>query len=139
MEYKRFENTIFARLDPGEEITASLLKLAKAENIGCASVSGIGAADDIKVGVFDLEAKKYAEFAFTGNHEITDLCGSLTTLNGEPYQHLHITLAATDGTVRGGHLLSGVISLTGEIIITILPGTLERKKNEALGINTIRP
>ena len=140
MLYNRSGNDIVLRLDPGEEVCASVLAVAKKENIPCASVSAIGATNDFTVGVFDLNKKSYDLFKYDdGNYEIASLTGSLSTMNGEPYQHLHITLAGTDGTVRGGHLLSGVISLTAEIVVTILPGTLERKKNETLGINTVRP
>ena len=136
MEYRRFDSTVVLRLDKNDEITASVIEVAKKENIKLASVTGIGATDNVTVGVFDLDKKAYDKFTFTGNREITSLVGNINTMNGEEYCHLHITLAGEKGTVTGGHLLNAVISLTSEIFINIIDGNVDRKKNEELGINT---
>lgn len=137
MEYKRFDNQIVLRLDCGDEISTAVLNVAKAENITLASISGIGAADDIDVGVFDIAAKQYVNYHFCGNHEITSLTGNLTTKDGECYSHLHITLAGEGANIVGGHLLKGIISLTAEIVITIIDGKVDRKFDPAPGINKI--
>ena len=55
MEYRRFGNTIALRLDPGDEIVASVLAAAQKENVTLASVTGIGGTDDAEVGVFDMD------------------------------------------------------------------------------------
>lgn len=139
MQYSKHGNTIFCRIEKGEEITAALLKLAEIENIGAAGVSGIGATDNFTAGIFDTSKHCYNEVHFTGDHEITSLTGSLTRMNQKPYQHLHITCAGADGAVKGGHLLSATVSLTAEIIVTVLEGEVTRKRNEELGINLIEP
>lgn len=46
----------------------------------------------------------------------------------EYFPHLHATLGKKDTTIFGGHILEGVVSITGEIII--IPwdkGEIERK------------
>ena len=58
MDYKRFESTIIARLDKGEEILEQLQIISQKENIRLASVSALGATNDITVGVFRTEEKK---------------------------------------------------------------------------------
>ena len=63
--------------------------------------------------------------------EITSLIGNITVKNGEPYVHLHITVAGKGGNVYGGHLLKTVISATAEIFITVLPGTVERFESDS--------
>lgn len=136
MEYRRFDNSVVLRLDKDDEITAAVLEVAKKENIRLASVTGIGATDNVTVGVFDIDKKAYDKFTFTGNKEITSLVGNINTMNSEEYCHMHITLAGDKGTVVGGHLLNAVISLTAEIFINIIDGSVDRKRNEALGINT---
>lgn len=135
MEYKRYGSTVAVRLEKGDEICASLKKLAAAEGIKCASVTGIGATDDFTVGVFSLEKSEYEKYSFTGNHEITNLTGNLSVMNSEEYVHLHITCAGDGGAIRGGHLLGAVISLTAEIFVDIKDGVIDRKRDEALGIN----
>lgn len=135
MEYKNFEDSVCLRLDPGDEILESVIEVAKAEKIALAEISGIGATDDFTVGVFNMETNKYDEHSFSGNHEITNLCGTLTQMDGLPYQHLHITCANSQGQCVGGHLLKAKISLTAEIVINKINGQINRKHNADIGIN----
>lgn len=135
MEYKRYGDKIFLRLDKGDEIVDCVRLAAKWENITAGSVSGIGATDDFTVGVFDMDKKAYEEFSFSGNHEITSLIGNLSYAGGEPYVHLHLTCAGKGGKTVGGHLLKAVVSLTAEIVIDVGNGEISRKRNESLGIN----
>lgn len=138
MEYRVFEDHLLVRLDKGDEIAKSLSEVARKEGLTLASISGIGATDDFEVGVFDLERSDYERYRFTGNHEILALVGSLTTKEGEPYLHLHITCAGEGGKVVGGHLFEGRISLTAEIFLQKAAGRAERLRDESLGINKIR-
>lgn len=57
MKYKRFGNTIVARIDRGEEILDKIRELALSENIKLASVSALGATNDFTVGVFNTAEK----------------------------------------------------------------------------------
>ena len=135
MDYRRFGDTIVVRLDQGEEICRQLLMIAKKENITAAAVSGIGATDDFAVGLFDPEKKQFGENHFTGYYEITAITGNLSTKDGEPYLHLHMSCADAQGKMVGGHLAYATISLTGEIFLQLCNGTVERRRDEALGLN----
>ena len=135
MEYKRYGGVIALRLDKGDDITESVYTVAEKEGVKAAKVSGIGATDDFTVGVFDIAKKEYEKFVFSGNHEINALTGNITEKDGKPYIHLHITATGKGGKVVGGHLIKGVISLTGEIIITVTDGKITREYDETLGIN----
>lgn len=138
MEYKRFGNQIVARLDYGEDISEKVLELAEKENINLASVSGIGAVNDCTVGVFNTETKVYDENHLTGsNFEIAALGGTLTTMDGKHYQHLHIVCANSKCEAIGGHLINSKISLTCELVINVIEGKLDRKYSEKVGINLI--
>ena len=100
MEYKRFGNTIFARLDRGEEILEQLKILALQENIKLASVRGLGAVDEFTVGVFKTDRKQYDANSFTGYFEIVSLTGTITTMDGEYYAHLHMSAGNEKGVRR---------------------------------------
>lgn len=135
MEYRKFGNTIFARIDRGEEILEKLKEISVKENIKLAHVSALGATNDFTVGVFNVDEKKYYSNSFSGNFEIVSLTGTVTTMNGEFYAHLHMSAGNDKGEVFGGHLNRARISATCEMVITVANGTVERKFNEDVGLN----
>ena len=139
MEYRRFDHTIVLRLDKGEELHEQIFALIRKENIRLATVTGIGATDDAVVGVYDVAAKKYTETHLYGeNMEIVNLTGSINTMEGKPYDHIHITCAKVGAMPVGGHLLSARISLTAEIFITVIDGSVDRVYDPDMGINILK-
>ena len=135
MEYRKFGNTIFARIDRGEEILEKLKEISVKENIKLAHVSALGATNDFTVGVFNVDEKKYYANSFSGNFEIVSLTGTVTTMDGEFYAHLHMSAGNDKGEVFGGHLNRARISATCEMVITVTDGMVERKFNEDIGLN----
>ena len=138
MEYKRFGDTIFARLDRGEEILEQLKILALQENIKLASVRGLGAVDEFTVGVFKTDRKQYDANSFTGYFEIVSLTGTITTMDGEYYAHLHMSTGNEKGEVFGGHLNRAMISATCELVIQVVDGTVERRFDPEIGLNVFK-
>ena len=57
MEYRRFDNTIVARIDRGEEVLEQVAAIAQAEQIKLASVQALGAVGEFTVGVFHTAEK----------------------------------------------------------------------------------
>lgn len=135
MEYKRFNDTILVRLAPGDEICESLLRLAEAEDVRLAEISGIGAVSEFTIGVFDVAEKKYYANEFSGAYEITSLLGTLTRQEDKPYLHLHLNAGDRSGAVFGGHLNRAVISATGELVLRLIPGEVGRRHDETVGLN----
>ena len=70
MEYRRFGNTIYLRLDPKEEILEEIGKVAKKENIRLAQVTGLGAINDFTAGVYNTVTKEYHSIQFQGAFEM---------------------------------------------------------------------
>ena len=138
MEYKRFGDTIFARLDRDEEILEQLKILALQENIKLASVRGLGAVDEFTVGVFKTDRKQYDANSFTGYFEIVSLTGTITTMDGEYYAHLHMSAGNEKGEVFGGHLNRAMISATCELVIQVVDGTVERRFDPEIGLNVFK-
>lgn len=135
MKYKRFGEDIVARLEVGEEVVASLAEIAEREGVTFASVSGIGAADDIAVSVYDVKAKKYFDNEFREPMEITSLLGTVSEKDGAPYVHIHATAGRADGTAVGGHLKRAVISATCELVLHTVYGRVPRFYDERTGLN----
>lgn len=135
MDYKRFDDKIIARIDRTEEVHEKLKEIALKENIKLASVYGLGATDDFTIGIFSVPKKDYKERNFKGEFEILSIIGSISTLDGEYYPHLHISASNGDGNVFGGHMKSARISVTCELTINIIDGVVERQKDPETGIN----
>ena len=137
MDYRRFGDTVIARLDKGEEIHGQLRQIALKEDIRLAEISGLGAADDVTLGVFIIGEKRYHANRFTGDMEIVSLTGTVTTMNGEYYPHLHMSVGDAQGRVFGGHLTEAVVSITCELVIRIIDGTVDRKHHPDPGVNLL--
>lgn len=135
MEYRRFENTIIARIDKGEEILDKVKEIALKEDIKLASVQALGAISQFTVGVFKTDEKKYLANEFEGAFEIVSLTGTINTMDGEFYAHLHMSAGDEKGQVFGGHLNRARISATCEMVITVIPGNVDRKYSEEIGLN----
>ncbi len=135
MDYRKFENKIIARIDKGEEILEKIKEIALKENIKLASVSALGATNDFTVGVFKVDEKKYYSNNFVGNFEIVSLTGTINTMNGEFYTHIHMSAGNDKGEVFGGHLNRAIVSATCEMVIDIVNGSVDRKLDEDIGLN----
>ena len=135
METKRPANCLVIRLDPGEELINSLLTACQEHDIHCAQITGIGAAKKITCGVFDPKTREYHSEKFKGIFEITSLNGTITTMDGGLYPHIHVTFADEKYKVRGGHLNKCVISATAEIVLMILDLEIDRQASQEVGLN----
>jgi len=125
-------------LDQGEEALKAIVDFAEQERIDGASVSAIGAFAEAKVGWFDLSAKKYKPIDVNEQCEVLSLMGDIAKGDdGRASLHLHAVLGLQDGSVRGGHFLSGSVRPTLEVTIRETVAHLRRKKRADLGIALI--
>lgn len=138
MDFKRFGDKYIVRLEKGEEVVESLTKFIKDEDIKLGRVTGIGAVDFAEIGLFYTKEKQYHSKVLEGDMEIVNLSGNISTMKGEKYLHLHISLGDKELKVYGGHLNKAVVSATAEIIIDVLDGEIDREFNEEIGINLIK-
>ena len=138
MDYRRFQDTLIVRIDRGEEITEQLRAVAEKENIRLASIEALGAVNDFTVGVYNTAEKKYYANRFQGAYEIVSLTGTVTTMDGQFYHHLHMSAGDEKGAVFGGHLNSAVVSATCEMVIRVIDGTVERRHDPEIGLNLFR-
>ncbi|GAH72901.1 unnamed protein product [marine sediment metagenome] len=137
MKFKKIGNKWILRIDKGEEIVETLKQFCKENKIKLGTISGIGATDRVTIGLFNTRSKQYYSQELIGDYEITNLSGNVSTMNGEIYLHLHISLADSKYNAYGGHLNSAVISGTGEIVIEEIEDIIEREFNEDIGLNLL--
>lgn len=138
MDYAKFNKTIVVRLDRGEEVIAAVSEICRKEHITAGSITGIGASDKTTIGIFDPVEKKYSSATFEGDYEISNITGTASVMDDEPYLHLHITIGnPVSGECHAGHLSECVISATSEIFIQINDGVLNRRFDDKIGLNVL--
>ena len=135
MHYKKSGSIYILRIDRGEEIVSTLKDFCAGQKITLGTVQGIGAVGNAVIGLFETKTKDYHTTTLSGDHEITSLVGNITTMDGKPYLHLHITLSDATYLAFGGHLTSAVVSGTCELFIQVMDGWLERKFDAGVGLN----
>ena len=132
------QRTFVLILEPGEEAFKAITDFANEQGISGASVSALGAFAEAKVGWFDIAAKSYKPIPVNEQCEVLSLIGDIAEGdNGKASLHLHAVLGLRDGSVRGGHLLSGSVQPTLEVTIRETVAHLRRKKRPELGIALI--
>jgi predicted DNA-binding protein with PD1-like motif len=125
-------------LDSGEEAFAALTRFANESRISAASLTAIGAFERATVGWFDIASKSYRKIEVNEQCEVLSAIGDIAVGDdGKPSLHVHIVLGLADGSTRGGHLMSGTVRPTLEVVLTEVPSTLRRRKRPELGIALI--
>ena len=134
MDYRKFGTTYVMRLDPGEEIVEKVLWLAAVEEIKLATVTGLGAVDNVTLGIFSPDTKQYKANLFHAEFEIVSLTGTITTQKHRPYAHLHMAVGDLSARAFGGHLNRAVVSATAELVIQTIPGQVARQPAPQIGL-----
>ena len=137
MQYQKFGNTYLVRIDLNEEIMQSLTALCEQEDICLAHIEALGAANHAVIGVYDLKEQTYHREVLDGFMEITGLTGNVTRKDGNVYLHLHGTMADQKNIIHGGHVIELRVGATCEMFVTVLPGEVNRIRDEKLGINLL--
>jgi len=131
------DNEFIIRIPSNKEVVSEILAFCKKEGIFSAWIQGIGAVNSATLSSYNLDTKKYQRNNVEGVFELLNLTGNIGTLNGEITAHLHCTLADQDMKTYGGHLDKAVVSITCEVLITKINFKIERKFDQATGLNLI--
>lgn len=130
LDYRKDGNNYLLVLKRGQSVIASLTAFMEKEKLPGASISGIGAVQNVEVAYYDLETKKYKYKKFEPSMEVLSLNGNLGYFENKPIVHAHIALAGPDYTVHGGHVKEAVVSLILEIFITPTTKPITREWNK---------
>jgi predicted DNA-binding protein with PD1-like motif len=116
----------FLRIDPGEEIVSSIQKFSEENKIKSGFVSFIGAVKNAKI-IVPGNAQKVQPIVkdFPIKSELVGV-GSITMKEGKPFAHLHFMKSDDTYAVQGGHLVSGEVIITCEVVIIEGSDAVER-------------
>jgi len=132
VEKAEIDKVILSRLMPGEDLFASLIKIAKDHEIQRGVIlSAIGSLKDVAfVNVrphtaIPVPKEDMIEIEEAGPFELLSLEGNFfpSLEGGDPVIHLHAILGTSSGSVTGGHLLKATVFTTAEIVLGSLAGS----------------
>lgn len=135
MRYRALSDGYLLRVERGEEVLAALRTLMQREEIGCGSVTGLGAVGTARLGYYVLEERSYLERALEGPFEVVSLVGTLSWHEGEPFPHVHVTLSDADFRTLAGHCFEATVSATVELRVRAESGRVERHDDEEIGLH----
>jgi predicted DNA-binding protein with PD1-like motif len=133
------QRTFALILDTGDEAMEQVRRFAEREGVAGAQVAGIGAFEKAVLRYFEWEAKEYRDIPVSEQVEVASLIGDIgENEQGEPEVHIHLVLGRRDGGALAGHLKTGRVRPTLELIVTETPAHLCGRKDAETGLNLIR-
>jgi uncharacterized protein len=129
--------TLAIVFDTGDEVMAGLLKAARKFKLAASHFTAIGAFQSVTLGFFDVTKKNYRKKVINKQVEALSLMGDISLKDSEPKIHAHVVVGLPDATTRGGHLISGVVRPTLEVILVESPIHLRRRPRPEVGLALI--
>ncbi len=138
MDYRKFGECYYIRMDRDDEIISTILKICKKENIRSATFSGIGGCKDAEIQTFIPETGSFEEQRISGMLELVSLNGNVVTdENNTCYHHTHAVFSYKDGErhcMAAGHMKSITVLYTAETELhPVTGGTIRRKYDPETG------
>ncbi|MBR3145308.1 MAG: DUF296 domain-containing protein [Clostridia bacterium] len=119
MDYRKYGDTFYIRMDKGDEIIENIIKICEKEKISSATFSGIGGCSKAEIQTFVPNSGTFMTNTVSGMLELVSLTGNV--IKGEDnqlYHHTHAVFSYKDGeshTIAAGHIKSITVLYTAEI------------------------
>lgn len=116
------------RLDPGDEVIASLRQFASEESVTAGYITGIGSTHTAVMSWLDPETGEYVKRKLEEPMEIGNLTGTISVAadDGRAFVHLHAVLAPRELLAYSGHVHEARTGAVIEIFIFTFDVKLER-------------
>jgi predicted DNA-binding protein with PD1-like motif len=138
MEYRKYGEAYYIRMDRGDEIIGKILDLCKKESVLSATFSGIGGCGSAEIQTFIPETETFELKTLNGMLELISLTGNIITdEDNQYYHHTHAIFSFKDGEnhcTAAGHIKSIIVSYTAEIELRpVTGGVIKRKYDPETG------
>jgi predicted DNA-binding protein with PD1-like motif len=126
------------RLSRGEKLIEGLVDLVRRQGLPNCWISGMGGAQALELGFYELDKKTYKWQQFEGLFEIVSLQGNIVGGQGEPQIHIHGSFAGPDFRALGGHVKELTVGGTCELLLHQWYGDgMMRFLDESTGLNLL--
>ena len=138
MDYRKYDDTLYVRMDKGDEIVRGILDICEKEKICSAVFSGIGGCSEAQIQTFIPETGAFETRTVRGMLELVSLNGNIVTdENNEYFHHTHAMFSYKVGNehhTAAGHIKSITVLYTAEIELRpVIGGTIKRKSDPETG------
>ena len=125
------------RLKKDDELISGIVSFCKANNIKSAWFTGLGAAQNAELGLYNLDSKEYTKKEIEGPLEFANITGNIALKDNDIAVHCHATLSDKNMIAYAGHVDKAIIGATCEIVFRILEVSLTRKHDDEIGLNLL--
>lgn len=138
MDYRKFGETYYIRMDKGDEIVEKILEVCGKEGVRSAYFTGIGGCSDVEMQIFIPEREEFETERIEGTLELVNITGNvISDETGELFHHTHALYTyIEDGVHRSssGHLKSSTVLYTAEIELRpVIGGVIGRQYDPVTG------
>ena len=138
MDHRKYKDTVYIRMDKGDEIIECIKEVCKKEQIRSAVFNGIGGCSEAQIQTFMPDIGTFETQTLHGMLELVSLSGNVVTDGGaEPYHHTHAVFSYKDGDqhrIAAGHIKSITVLYTAEIELRpVVGGTIFRRADPETG------
>ena len=134
MRYQRFGDRYQLRFESGERLAERLPAWLNAQEIGYATMTGLGAVSGARISYWNAETRAYEAHEMNEQMEVVSLIGNVTIKEGTPFTHIHVTLGRSDLSIIGGHFNDATVHPNLEIWLVRETAGVERKLDDASSI-----
>lgn len=106
MKQTKVSRAVVERFNTGDDVLDRLNGLVRQLQVFAGSFTAIGAVERATVGYF-IGDGKYIQISLEGPLEVVSCVGNVSSKEGVPFVHAHITLSDREGRAYGGHLMPG--------------------------------
>lgn len=111
------------RLDTGGDVYEDVSSFVKERGIAAASISFLGAVARASLRYYNQDDKVYEDFVIDEHLEVVAGVGNVSTLDDEPFLHIHAAFADKEGRAHGGHVNVGTEVFAIEVTVSELVGS----------------
>jgi predicted DNA-binding protein with PD1-like motif len=134
VRYQHLGDRYQLRFESGEEVAERLLSWLKEQEIGYASMTGLGGVSRARVSYWNSETREYEPHDLSEQMEVVSLIGNASIKEGDPFTHIHVSLGKRDLSVIGGHFNDAAVHPNLEIWLSPEAQAVERTLDEACAL-----
>jgi uncharacterized protein len=123
----------------GDEAFSGLLAFAQKYHVTSAHFTAIGGLSRATLAWFDPKREMFKKIPIDGQVEVLAMIGDIALYQGKPVVHTHMVVGSSDGSARGGHVLSAYVSPTLEVMVTVDPIAMQKRLDPENGLTLIDP